>query len=75
MFWAWRERAWAEWIGIVSGGVYLPVKVYELVNRPTVLKARPADCQRRDCGPFVFYEIPSFQWFTATILIIQAASR
>ena len=35
----WRERAWAEWIGIVSGGVYLPVEVYELVHRPTVLKA------------------------------------
>jgi len=35
----WRERAWAEWIGIVSGGVYLPVEAYELVNRPTVLKA------------------------------------
>jgi uncharacterized membrane protein (DUF2068 family) len=34
----WRERAWAEWIGIVSGGVYLPVEVYELVHRPTVLK-------------------------------------
>jgi uncharacterized membrane protein (DUF2068 family) len=35
----WRERAWAEWIGIVSGGVYLPVEVYERVHRPTVLKA------------------------------------
>jgi|SRR5262249_11777398 len=35
----WRARSWAVWIGIVSGGVYLPVEVIELVRRPTVLKA------------------------------------
>jgi uncharacterized membrane protein (DUF2068 family) len=35
----WRARAWAEWIGIVSGGVYLPAEVIALVRRPTILKA------------------------------------
>jgi uncharacterized membrane protein (DUF2068 family) len=35
----WRARPWAQWIGIVSGGVYLPVEVIALVRRPTILKA------------------------------------
>jgi uncharacterized membrane protein (DUF2068 family) len=35
----WRARPWAEWIGIVSGSVYLPVEVIALVRRPTILKA------------------------------------
>ena len=35
----WRARPWAEWIGIVSGGVYLPAEVIALVRRPTILKA------------------------------------
>jgi uncharacterized membrane protein (DUF2068 family) len=34
----WRTRSWAEWIGIVSGGIYLPLEVFELIRRPTVLK-------------------------------------
>jgi uncharacterized membrane protein (DUF2068 family) len=35
----WRARSWAEFIGIVSGGIYLPVEALELIRRPTVLKA------------------------------------
>ena len=35
----WRMRAWAEWFAIGSGGVYLPIEVYELVDRPTAVKA------------------------------------
>jgi uncharacterized membrane protein (DUF2068 family) len=35
----WRARPWAEWIGIVSGGVYVPAEVIALVRRPTILKA------------------------------------
>jgi uncharacterized membrane protein (DUF2068 family) len=38
-FGLWRARPWAEWIGIVSGGVYLPAEVFELIRRPTPLKA------------------------------------
>src|SRR5262245_468833 len=26
----WHERGWAEWFGVLSGGLYLPVEVYEL---------------------------------------------
>ncbi|MBO0859373.1 MAG: DUF2127 domain-containing protein [Chloracidobacterium sp.] len=35
----WRARPWAEWIGIVSGGIYLPPEALELIRRPTALKA------------------------------------
>jgi uncharacterized membrane protein (DUF2068 family) len=35
----WRIRAWAEWFAIVSGGVYLPVELYELIQRATAVKA------------------------------------
>jgi uncharacterized membrane protein (DUF2068 family) len=34
----WRLRAWAEWFAIISGGVYLPFELYELVRHPTLLK-------------------------------------
>jgi uncharacterized membrane protein (DUF2068 family) len=35
----WRELSWAEWFGIISGGLYLPVEVYELTVRVSVIKA------------------------------------
>lgn len=35
----WRARAWAEWFAIVSGGVYLPLELYELIRHPSVVKA------------------------------------
>ena len=35
----WRLRTWAEWFAIVSGCVYLPIEVYELVRGPTLVKA------------------------------------
>ena len=35
----WRMRAWAEWLAIISGGVYLPVELYELIVKATVVKA------------------------------------
>jgi uncharacterized membrane protein (DUF2068 family) len=30
----WRERAWAEWLALISGAIYLPFEVYEVVRRP-----------------------------------------
>src|SRR5208337_4957333 len=33
----WRQRAWAEWLAIVSGTVYLPVEVYKVIRRPNEL--------------------------------------
>src|SRR5215212_6206605 len=35
----WKMRAWAEWFAIISGCVYLPVEVYELVEKPTLIRA------------------------------------
>jgi uncharacterized membrane protein (DUF2068 family) len=35
----WHLRPWAEWIAIVSSGLYLPVEVYELWHRPTRMRA------------------------------------
>jgi uncharacterized membrane protein (DUF2068 family) len=35
----WHMRPWAEWFAIVSGGVYLPLELYELIRHATVIKA------------------------------------
>jgi uncharacterized membrane protein (DUF2068 family) len=35
----WRLRPWAEWFAILSGGLYLPLEIYELFRRPTRVKA------------------------------------
>ena len=29
----WFERRWAEWLAALSGGVYVPIEVYELFRR------------------------------------------
>ena len=31
----WRARRWAEWFGAVSGGIYLPLEIYNLSERIT----------------------------------------
>lgn len=33
----WRARAWAEWIALISGTIYLPVEIKLLLHRPTFL--------------------------------------
>ncbi len=33
----WRQRAWAEWLAIVSGCIYLPFEVYKVIRRPNQL--------------------------------------
>jgi uncharacterized membrane protein (DUF2068 family) len=35
----WFMRAWAEWLAIASAGLYLPVELYELLHRPTAMRA------------------------------------
>ena len=35
----WKMRAWAEWFAIISGCLYLPVELYELISRPTLIRA------------------------------------
>lgn len=35
----WLEQRWAEWLTVVATSLLIPLEVYELVRRPTVLKA------------------------------------
>lgn len=35
----WHRRVWAEWFAIISGGLYIPVELYELIHRPRHIKA------------------------------------
>ena len=35
----WRERTWAEWFALISGALYVPFEAYELVRRPTPIRA------------------------------------
>ena len=35
----WRMRAWAEWFAIISGCIYLPIELYELFERATLIRA------------------------------------
>jgi uncharacterized membrane protein (DUF2068 family) len=32
----WYARAWAEWIALVSGALYLPFEIYKVVHRQSV---------------------------------------
>lgn len=34
----WNERRWAEWLAALSGAVYVPIEIYELVNRASWVK-------------------------------------
>jgi uncharacterized membrane protein (DUF2068 family) len=34
----WRERVWAEWLAIISGSLYIPMEVIELLRRATPMR-------------------------------------
>jgi uncharacterized membrane protein (DUF2068 family) len=34
----WRLRAWAEWFAIISGSLYVPIEIYEIFQKPTVIR-------------------------------------
>ena len=34
----WFCRTWAEWLALISGGIYLPLEVYELCRRLTWMR-------------------------------------
>jgi uncharacterized membrane protein (DUF2068 family) len=34
----WFQRAWASWLGVLTGGIYLPFEIYELAHGFTLLK-------------------------------------
>jgi uncharacterized membrane protein (DUF2068 family) len=33
----WQDRRWAEWLGVLSGGIYVPFEVRELLRHPGLL--------------------------------------
>jgi len=34
----WRERVWAEWLAIISGSLYIPLEVIELLRHATPVR-------------------------------------
>lgn len=32
-----RERAWSEWVAALSGGLYIPIEIAELVHEPSLV--------------------------------------
>ena len=34
----WRERRWAEWVALVSGGIYLPIEVFEVIQKQSIFR-------------------------------------
>lgn len=34
----WFERRWAQWLGAVSGGIYVPIEIYELFRHSSAIK-------------------------------------
>ena len=35
----WNEKAWAEWLGALSGAIYIPFEVAHLMHRTTLVNA------------------------------------
>jgi uncharacterized membrane protein (DUF2068 family) len=35
----WNEKIWAEWLGALSGALYIPLEVAHLMHRPTLINA------------------------------------
>ena len=33
----WKTRVWAEWLAILSGMVYLPLEIHEIIRKPNLL--------------------------------------
>ena len=34
----WYRRTWAEWFAVISGSLYLPYEIYEIVRRTTIMR-------------------------------------
>jgi uncharacterized membrane protein (DUF2068 family) len=40
----WRDRAWAEWLAALSGGIYVPFELQHLVNSANVVNGLVLAC-------------------------------
>jgi uncharacterized membrane protein (DUF2068 family) len=38
-FGLWKARAWAEWIALVSGAIYIPFEIYKLAHKVSLFHA------------------------------------
>jgi uncharacterized membrane protein (DUF2068 family) len=34
----WKDRNWAKWLGAISGGIYIPVEIYEAARKATATR-------------------------------------
>lgn len=34
----WRQRAWAEWVALISSAIYVPIEIYEVAQRLTWIR-------------------------------------
>jgi len=34
----WNLKAWAEWFAIISGSIYVPIEIYELIKHATAIR-------------------------------------
>ncbi len=34
-FGLWRQRSWAEWLALLSGGMYVPIEIFEVIKKVT----------------------------------------
>ena len=34
----WKEKTWAEWLAVISGLIYLPVEIYEILARVSFVR-------------------------------------
>ena len=34
----WKDRSWAKWLGAISGGIYIPVEIYEAARKATATR-------------------------------------
>lgn len=34
----WRERRWAEWLAVLSGSIYVPIEIYEVLSGVSWIK-------------------------------------
>lgn len=35
----WNDRIWAEWLGALSGGLYIPFELRHLLHQPSIISA------------------------------------
>lgn len=33
----WRLKPWAQWLGIISGAIYIPIELYDIFTRPSLI--------------------------------------